>query len=163
MHSCRAMRRCSSIFGKRPPPWRSPSGMARLSGDCHSFRPWLPPGWTRLAFTILWRVAWNYCGFLHASRGFPWTKAHFMSEAIERYWMRRAEGGKPKNPFPYDARDLESFVCRTCRDFTAVNGVRAVSFLESAWHFSDYLLACGLAKPRGGRSPRAKSSSWRRT
>jgi len=90
-------------------------------------------------------VAWNYCGFLHASRGFPWTKAHFLSEAVGRYWMRRAEGGKPKNPFPYDAQDLEAFVCRTCRDFTAINGVRAASCLEAAWHFSDYLLACGLA------------------
>ncbi len=27
----------------------------RLWGECPSFRPWLPPGWTRLAFTILWR------------------------------------------------------------------------------------------------------------
>jgi hypothetical protein len=94
--------------------------------------------------TFFWGVTWNYCGFLHASRGIPWAKARFLAEAVERYWVRRVQGGKPKNPFPYDAQDLEAFVCRTCRDFTAINGVRAASFLEAACYFAEYLLACGL-------------------
>ena len=39
---------------------------------------------------------------------------------------------------------METFVCRTCRDFTVIDGVRAASFLDASWHFADYLLACGL-------------------
>ncbi len=90
-------------------------------------------------------VVWNYCGFLHASRGFPWAKSYFLAKALGRYWLRRAERGKPKNPFPFDAQDLEAFICRTCRDFTSIIGVHAVTLLEATWHFADYLLACGIA------------------
>jgi hypothetical protein len=89
-------------------------------------------------------VAWNFRGFLHASKGFPWARSHFLAQTLERHWRRRAEGGKPRDPFPFDAQDMETFVCRTCRNFTVIDGVRAASFLEAVWHFADYLPACGL-------------------
>lgn len=87
-------------------------------------------------------VAWNFRGFLHDSQGLPWSKAHFLARRLKRYWLRRAEDGRPKDPFPFDPQLLEEYICRTCRDFFHINGVCAVSLIEATWHFADYLLTC---------------------
>lgn len=89
-------------------------------------------------------VAWNFSGFLKESRGFPWVRAHFLAMALQFYWRWRADNGRPKEPFQFDAQVMELFVCRSCRDITVIDGVRAASFLEASWHLADYLLACGL-------------------
>jgi hypothetical protein len=35
---------------------------------------------------------------------------------------------------------LEKHIVKTCRVFSWVNGVRAVSLIEAVWHFADYLV-----------------------
>jgi hypothetical protein len=89
-------------------------------------------------------VLWNFTGFLHRSKGLPWTRAFFLADRLRHYWSRRAEDDRPKTPFCIDIKKFETFLCRTCRTFFHNDGVLSASGIEAMGHFADYLLACGV-------------------
>ncbi len=88
-------------------------------------------------------VTWNFTGFLHRSKGLPWTRALFLADRLQQYWQRRAEEARPITPFCLDVGKLEVFLCRTCQNFFNYDGVLTASGIEAMGHFADYLLACG--------------------
>ena len=88
-------------------------------------------------------VMWNFTGFLHKSKGLPWTRSFYLAGRLRHYWGRRAEDARPRTPFSLDLQKFEAFLCRTCQTFFHYDGVLTASLIEAMGHFADYLLACG--------------------
>lgn len=84
-------------------------------------------------------VRWNYCAFLRNTKGFPWTRADFLADLLERFWEDRPTGKKPKDTFMLSEKHINEHIAKTCRDFFNVNGVHSFSLLESVWNFVEYL------------------------
>lgn len=84
-------------------------------------------------------VRWNYCGFLHNVKGFPWVRAYLLSDRLEDYWSDRPSGKKPKKPFRFVEQRVEGYIVRTCSNILCINGVPAISLIEGIRHFADYL------------------------
>lgn len=84
-------------------------------------------------------VTWDYCAFLHRDHNLPWVRAWFLAQRLSDYWSNRPVNRKPKDPFRLAKRPMDEHLMATSRDFLWINGVRAASFIEGVWRFTDYL------------------------
>lgn len=93
-------------------------------------------------------LLWNFKGQLHFRKGVPWVQAQFLADRLEDFVFWCAD--RNHDPFQFKEPELENFLVRTCKDFFWMDGVRAVSMLQAAAWFAEYLPVTDIF-PEAGR------------
>jgi hypothetical protein len=121
----------------------------------HAFAPldWAALGATRRGADKAARLCSHFWVWLHDTQGMSWATAAFFAERMrELYADTSLRSAVLRRPFALTEEALEAFICETHQDSMALNGTRALAFLQAMWFYTDFLVAMG-AHPTGAAEP----------
>jgi len=85
------------------------------------------------------QIGWHFLAWLKHKKRLSWATARFFANRLGFYFIDIPEGTRPKKAFGFERCRLDRHIAQACKTFFSIDGVRAMSLLQSVYDFADYL------------------------